>query len=90
MKRATRAQRELIKAYGWKVPVNCSTAKAGAIINTARERGLNPSAEYCEKMNALRAKAQEEQAADEAKWAKQHARDMGEPPVVRRKKGWLW
>ncbi len=64
---ATLRQKELIRAYGWRVPANCTKKQASSMINAANYKGLKVTKEYSIKQESRRAKEDEKKRKEDEK-----------------------
>ena len=72
---ATAKQKELIRAFGWKVPQNCSKKRASGMIYAANQKGLKVSKEYAKKSAARRAAEDEADRQEQEKLRREYERD---------------
>ena len=79
---ATPRQKELIRAYGWKLPPNCTKKRASGMIYAAKLNGLQVSKEYARKEDGRRAKEAEKDRIENEKLRREYeadeARDIAE------------
>ena len=72
---ATEKQKELIRAFGWIVPQNCSKKRASGMIYAANQKGLKVSKEYAKKSAARHAAEDEENRKEEDEIRREYERD---------------